>query len=186
MQNSLERSSSEVTSVSGGSSNKRILTKVSILTRLIWDEFFLCDPTSEKIADQKCPCENCFSDELIDLLEEVPRNVQSSTSAKCKAISQHIVFFCKQLHDEVVQKFPVRANSVTAEFLFSKWLLTALCNDANKTGLVQNVAITGALERNLQLVKDTLSALVASKEDYDVVMNELPYQLSEMCDSRRG
>ena len=46
--------------------------------------------------------------------------------------------------------------------------------------------ITGALERNLQLVNDTLQALVSSQEDFEMVMRQLPYQVSEACETRRG
>ena len=45
-----ERASSGVTG-SSVSSSKRTKSKVSALIKLIWDEFYLCDPNNEKISD---------------------------------------------------------------------------------------------------------------------------------------
>ena len=45
-----ERSVSSVSSNSA-SNNKRIKNKVASLVKLIWDEFYLCDPLSDQHAD---------------------------------------------------------------------------------------------------------------------------------------
>ena len=77
-----------------------------------------------------------------------------------------------------MESFPLRGDTAIAEFLFDGWILKALCNDANKTGLVTNVALNGALRQNLSLVKDALTALISSKEDFEIVMQELPLQIA--------
>ena len=84
-------------------------------------------------------------------------------------------------------KFDQRAETVTAEFLFSKWLTRALASptEANRNGLVASAAVQGNLQRNLSLVQDALTGLISSQEDYVRTMRELPYALSEVCESRR-
>ena len=109
-----------------------------------------------------------------------------NTSAKCKAIPQHIIFFCKQLYGKVVDKFPARADTVIGEFLFDKWILKALCEDANHIGLVTDLPITGVLMQNLSLVRDSLTALISSSDDYEIVVGGMPAQISEACNSRRS
>lgn len=77
-----ERSVSSVSSNDG--SNKRVKRQVANLTKLIWDEFYLCDPLSEKHADLECPCGDCHTDDLDMLLGG--KETEINTSAKCKAI----------------------------------------------------------------------------------------------------
>ena len=89
-----------------------------------------------------------------------------SPQSKCMAIPQHIVFFCKQLYAEVLQKFPERAHTVLAEFLFGRWLMRELCIDANKNGLITEFPLTGFLELNMLTVKDALTGLLSSEDDY--------------------
>ena len=50
---------------------QRVSKKVSDLIKLIWDEFYLCDPNATK----SCPCGKCFGGEdLLDqLLEDEPK-----------------------------------------------------------------------------------------------------------------
>ena len=90
------------------------------------------------------------------------------------------------MHAHVSSKFNQRAETVTAKFLFSKWILKAFCSDANKNGLVSSVAIQGVLQRNLYLIQDALTALVSSEEDFSMIIRELPHPMNEMCESRRG
>ena len=54
--------------------------------------------------------------------------------------------------------------------------MKALCDDGNNNGLVTNIAINkgGALKQNLAVVKEVLSALLASKAEYMIVMVEMP------------
>ena len=72
------------------------------------------------------------------------------------------------------------------EFLFDRWLLKEFCLDGNKNGLVTNVPIKGALQRNLCIVRNALSALISSQDDYEIVAAFLPNQVSEMLENRRG
>ena len=57
--------------------------------------------------------------------------------------------------------------------------------EANKNGLVASTAVQGCLLRNLSLIQDALTGLISSQEDYVLIMRELPYALSEVCESRR-
>jgi len=45
---------------------------VANLVKLVWDEFYLCDPKGAKLGDKKCACGNCHVDDLMDLLIEKP------------------------------------------------------------------------------------------------------------------
>lgn len=38
------------------------------LVKLVWDEFYLCDPKKARVEDKDCACGNCYVDESIDLL----------------------------------------------------------------------------------------------------------------------
>ena len=75
----------------------------------------------------------------------MPGKCKPSQKAKCRAIPTHFVFFCQNLHKEVKKKFEIHADTIVAEFLFSKWLFKALEHDANKLGLVTNQPIKGFL-----------------------------------------
>ena len=88
------RAHSNVTGTSTASSNKRLKNKVCELIKLIWDEFILCDPRSANKETQECPCGVCFSDLLFDELLNGGPDLEIPTSAKCKAIPAHLVFFC--------------------------------------------------------------------------------------------
>jgi len=61
---------------------------------------------------------------------------KTSARAKSKAIPKAIVNFCQVLNQKLKAKFGKRGEGVIAEFLFDRWLLKALCDDGNKTGLV--------------------------------------------------
>ena len=65
-----------------------------------------------------------------------------------------------------------------AEFLFERWILKELCTDGNKNGLVTNLPIQGELKRNLSLIKDALTALISDTEDYEIIISDLPSQVS--------
>ena len=53
-----------------------------------------------------------------------------------------------------------------AEFLFGRWLMRELCIDANKNGLITEFPLTGFLELNMLTVKDALTGLLSSEDDY--------------------
>lgn len=89
--------------------------------------------------------------------------------------------FCQELHKQVTVKFPSYADSVVSEFLFDRWLLKALCDDGNKTGLVTSVFISDNLSRNLQLVRDALSSLIASTAEFNLSVPLLPKKIREVC-----
>lgn len=98
-----------------------------------------------------------------------------------------MVFFCKQLYAHVQDKFPKRAETIISDFLFDKWLIAELCTTrSNKNGLISDQFVKSALARNLALVKDALVALLSSQDDYLIVLHDLPSQMAEACDSRRG
>ena len=109
-----------------------------------------------------------------------------STAAKCNAIPQHILFFCQQLYKHVSDKFPKRAQSVFSEFLFNRWLISDFCRDGNKNGLVYDGLISGVLRKNLSLVQESLTALLATKEDYEVMICDMPTQIQEVCQNLRS
>ena len=72
------------------------------------------------------------------------------------------------------ERFAERADSVIAEYIFDKWLMKALCKDGNKNGLITSLPITGALQNNLSMIQEALTALISSDSDYQVVAGELP------------
>ena len=116
---------------SGQTSRNRVVNKVAQMTSIIWDEFFLCDPRSDKIPNKDCPCGECFekyADMLDELLLEKDRIL---SSAKFKAIPPHIIFFCQSLQRAAQDKFKDRTKTLIAEFLFDKWLLKALSEDGH-------------------------------------------------------
>ena len=53
-----------------------------------------------------------------------------------------------------------------AEFLFGRWLMRELCIVANKNGLITEFPLTGFLELNMLTVKDALTGLLSSENDY--------------------
>ena len=73
-----------------------------------------------------------------------------------------------------MEKFPERAETTVAEFLFGRWLMQELCVDSNKNGLISEFPLAGYLKQNLALVKDALTGLISSEVDYENVMEELP------------
>ena len=118
-------------------------SKVVKLVQLIWDELYLCDP--ESTDGTSCSCGKCFDDQ-IDLLDELlSEKKQTASSAKCRAIPPHVVFFCQNLHGLIAEKFPENADSVVADFLFDRWIMKEVCEDGNKNGLIATQPITGAL-----------------------------------------
>ena len=60
-------------------------------------------------------------------------------------------------------------------------MLKALCIDANKNGLVTEFPLVGYLKQNLLVVKDALTGLISSKEDFEIMMRDLPTQISTAC-----
>ena len=90
------------------------------------------------------------------------------------------------MHANILQKFPQRADTAIAELLFGRWLLKALCIDSNKNGLVTEFPLVGFLKQNLAVVKDALTGLISSKDDFEIVMSDLPTQISTACEERRG
>ena len=46
--------------------------------------------------------------------------------------------FCRELYTSTQKKFPQRSEGIVAEFVFERWLLKALCDDGNQSGLVTN------------------------------------------------
>ena len=103
----------------GENSEDKMNARLANLCGLVWDEFYLCNPSQSptvagEVARQACHCGQCFnSDGPI------------SHSSKSQMIPQHIVFFCQQLQKECVKKFNSEAETqvVVAEYLMDKWLL---------------------------------------------------------------
>ena len=138
---------------------------------LIWDELYFCEPRSELIRNGSCPCGKCF-DKSTDMLDEfLSEEKLTATSAKCRAIPPHIIFFCQHLHSLIEDKFPQCADTVVADFLFNRWILKALCEDGNKNGLITSLPISGILQTNLSLVQMALTALISTDSDYQNIIS---------------
>lgn len=143
---------------------------------MIWDEFYKC----ESGVDSQCTCSNCPDDLLMGL-----GHTEISLKSKCKMIPRHMTHFCVELFKEVKAKFPDRSDSIVAEFLFDRWLLRALCDRGNQSGLIKNAFVINSLRQNLRLVKDAISSLLSSQVEFDISINLLPEPVIQVCTQRR-
>ena len=111
--------------------------KIAELIGMVWDEFFSCNPPSqnstENRSDIQCVCGLCE--------EDSSNSSRINARAKCNMIPKQLKFFCQELYRELHSKFPMHSGSLIAEFLFDRWILKALCTDANKNGLITNAFI---------------------------------------------
>ena len=73
-----------------------------------------------------------------------------------------------------------------SEFIFQRWILKALSKDGNKNGLIQHVALKGALSSNLAVFSDALTALLSGDQEYEIYMSDLPQQIVQVCEERRS
>lgn len=155
-----------MTNLKVGGRSTRI--KVSNLIKLVWDSFYLPpSDTTDSSVDEECKEESI------------------NAAAKCMAIPKHIINFCRQVYRHAAQKFPERAETIIAEFLFGRWLMRELCVDANKNGLISEFPLVGYLRKNLDLVKEALTGLISSEVDYEYTMSELPAQIKQVCEKKR-
>ena len=150
----------------------QVTSKLAEYVGLIWDEFFLCDPSKKTIF---CPCQQCHNEKG-----------GVSVRSKCKMIPMAIKHFCQELFKSVDLKFPMRSEGIISEFLFDRWLLKALCDDGNKSGLITTEFVSGSLSKNLLLVKDAISSLVSSDAEFEISVNLMPDQISGVCQQRRS
>lgn len=129
-----------------------------------------------------CQCSaKCQLEELPD--ESRPR---VSSNAKCNFIPVQIKRFCCELYKAVRRRFALQADCVIAEFIFDRWILKALCQDANKNGLITETFLNERnLATNLQLLKDAFSSMLSSQQEFDISVHLLPKPISAVCISKR-
>ena len=80
------------------------------------------------------------------------------------------------------------SSSVIAEFMFDRWILKALCQDANHNGLIRDQLLSqnSFLKSNLTLIRDCLASIVASEQEFLLAKNFLPKMLQKVCDQKRA
>ena len=57
--------------------------------------------------------------------------------------------------------------------------------NANKNGLVSEISMTGHILKNMLIVKDALTGLLSSEDDFLVVLGQMPAQIRQVCETRR-
>lgn len=82
-------------------------------------------------------------------------------------IPSAIVNYCHVLKRKMDSKFAGQTQNVISEFIFSRWLLKALCDEGHTNGLITKELVVheSDLWNNLQLAKDALICLVSASED---------------------
>ena len=160
---------------SSDTSVNRVKTRLGNLTRLIWDEFYLCDPVNAKVENKECPCGLCFGDSgPIGLI------------SKCKMIPRHIAFFCRQIFSSCEAQYSEQeARLAVSHFLFEEWLLRTLCEDADKLGLSPNANFDESIRKNLVLVRLAINSLFLNQTDFEQSQNALPAPIASVCENRR-
>ena len=176
MEQSKRRNSLSMGEDQSSASVTRIKNRLANLTQLVWDEFFLCEPQKAQVENNKCACNNCFS-------ESGP----VSNKSKCKMIPSHLVFFCQQLHLQCLAKFKndKDAQHPVVHFLFDEWLLQILCEDANKYGLLPYVHFDEVLRKNLLIVRMAINSLFLPDDVFQQSNLNLPPPIADVCENRR-